>query len=700
MFWRVLEIAPDNAEAPKNLNAIGRKNRAASTVGMRPSTQDAVRCKHPPLPPALAERLQEAGRLYNEDRFEQAEPLAREVLAVEPNHPVALRIAGVAARRGGRVDEAIETLTKATALDPTAFAIQFELGVTYLERYEHKKAFECFLRCHETRPQFQPACINLAGILEQQERYEEALPWALKAIELNPDCYMAHYNLANNYRELGRLREAIVHYERAVSINPAYVRADWNLGICHLHLGNYEQGWQRYENRVSAEEVKIDQFTEPRWQGEPLAGKTIVVHAEQGIGDEIVFSSCLPELIPQAGRVIIVCEPRLYAIFRRSFPQCTVYGYARRKNWAPCPIQERIDFQIPMGSLPLYLRPTRESFPRRDRYLHPDPALTNEWRKRFESLGPGLKVGVSWRAGGKPLERRKRSVPLELWGPVFGTPGAHFINLQYGDATDDAAEVRELFGVELHDWEHGDPLVDIDTFAAKVAALDLVISVGNATVHIAGAVGTPAWTLLPMVPSWRWMVEGDTSPWYTSVRLFRQPRRNDWRPVFDRIGRMLGESGGVARGRLSAAARCPYTLRRFWMKSATPQSSSAEIEWLDASQFCVKATIDSLPDLMKEADAHCRPRRARGGRGDLSPDPLALAALSVRSPWTKPSGEATGKNRACHPLDQARAGHRRKRPRAALRPGRGIGRCRPARRSGGKLPAGDRVGSTVASGAL
>ena len=605
-FQRVLEIDPQNSQAKCNLASL--QSAALGMAELRlPAATKGAGCagqRWPVLPPALAQRLQTAGQLYNEERFEEADTLAREVLAVAPEHPVALRIVGVAARRAGRFDESVERLTKATELDPTTHALWFELGVTYLEQYQHKEAFDCFLRCYEVRPQFQPACINLAGILEQQERYEEAIPWALKAVEQKPDCYMSHYNLANNYRELGRIREAIVHYERAVALNPDYTRADWNLGICHLHLGNYEQGWPRYENRTSVEEVKIDQFTEPRWNGEPLAGKTIVVHAEQGIGDEIVFSSCLPELIPQARRVIIVCETRLEHLFRRSFPQCRVIGYARRKNWAPCPIEQQVDYQIPMGSLPLYLRPTRESFPKRERFLIPDAGLVEQWRKRFASLGAGIKVGVSWRAGGKPLERRKRSVPLEMWAPVFEVAGAKFVNLQYGDAIDDAADVRERFGVELYDWEQGDPLVDIDHFAAKVAALDLVISVGNATVHVAGSVGTPAWSLLPMVPSWRWMVEGDTSPWYTSVRLLRQPRRNDWPPVFDRVGRMLRELAGAPAAeyrRRAMTVNAPLILDS---QVDSPASRSDDEEWLDASQFCVKATIDALPDLMQQAKAH------------------------------------------------------------------------------------------------
>src|SRR5262249_25622293 len=161
-------------------------------------------------------------------------------------------------------------------------------------------------------------------------------------------------------------------------------------------------------------------------------------------------------------------------------------------------------------------------------FLKTDEGAVTLWRKRLSALGPGLKIGISWRAGGKPQERRKRMIPLDTWKDVLTTPGVHFVNLQYSDSSDEVAQIGKELGIKIHDWEEGDPLVDMDGFAAKIKALDLVISVGNATVHVAGAVGTPAWTLLPMVPSWRWMVRGEQSPWYSSVLLFRQPKRDDW----------------------------------------------------------------------------------------------------------------------------------------------------------------------------
>lgn len=616
VFDRVLEIQPNRYSThgframaeelqktgPSKGELPSPKHELAVNPAVNPVRDVVYKPKSIHVPREVQERLLRAGQLFNEAKFEEAEQIAREILATVPEHAIAMRIVAVSVRRAGRHAEAIDLLKQAIDHDPLNFALYFELGVTYIETYQQKEACESFLRCRELRPQFQPVYVNLAGVMEQQERYEDALEWAKKAVELNPNCDMAHYNLANNYRECGRIEEAIHHYQESVRLKPDYSKADWNLGICHLHLGNYEEGWRRYENRVNAEEVKLDQYTQPRWNGQPIRDKTIVVHAEQGIGDEVVFCSCLPELLPLAGKIILVCDRRLEKLFQRSFPQVSVLGYQRRKDWTPYPHQEHIDCQIPMGSLPLYLRPTRSSFPDRPSFLVPDAQLVEQWRERFAAIGPGLKIGVSWRAGGKPLERRKRSTPLELWESIFRTPGVNFINLQYGDSLDDAAEVREQFGVELHDWEQGDPLVDVDNFAAKIAALDLVISVGNATVHLAGGLGTPAWTLLPMVPSWRWMVSGDRSPWYSSVRVFRQPRRTDWVPVFDRLGRMLGElvqSKPHEYRRRAMEVDAPLALRKDAPPVIKPLS---EHEWLDFSQFSITASLEKIPEVLKQAE--------------------------------------------------------------------------------------------------
>ncbi len=239
-----------------------------------------------------------------------------------------------------KFEQSLEYYSRAIKLKGESSALHFEKGVTYAEMKRQREAYECFLKSTQFNPPYQPAFVNISAILEQQERYEESLQWARKAVELKSDCPLAHYNLANSLRECGRVADAISHYELAVKYRPDYAKAKWNLGICHVLLGQFAKAWPLFELRDVAEEVKLDKYPQPRWDGSPLAGKTIVVHAEQGIGDEVLFASCFDDVIRQAGKTILVCEPRLQKLFARSFPRATVYAWARRKDWGPMPLAE------------------------------------------------------------------------------------------------------------------------------------------------------------------------------------------------------------------------------------------------------------------------------------------------------------------------------------------------------------------------
>jgi tetratricopeptide (TPR) repeat protein len=552
--------------------------------------------------------LQRAVELFNANKFAEAADVAEQVLVADPKNVHALRIIGVAARKAKEFSRAGRLLDSAIQLSPAHAVLYFERGLTWLEQNRHREAYECFLQSTRIDPKFQPAFVNVSAILEQQERVEEAMQWARHAADLKPNCFLAQYNLANTLRECGRVSDAIVHYNRAAELSPEYAKARWNLGISHVLLGHFDEAWPLFELREVAEEVKLDKYTQPRWDGSPLTGKTIVVHAEQGVGDEVLFASCFPEVISQAGKTILVCEQRLLKLFARSFPTATVHGWARRKDWSPMPIAEPVDFQIPAGSLPLHFRKSAESFPQRESFLIADSGLVAGWKRRFASLGDGLKIGVSWRAGGKANEGRKRTIPLTKWQEILTAPHVHFVNLQYSDSSDDLAEIKSQFGVQVHDWEQGDPLVDMDSYAAKVAALDLVISVGNAAVHLAGALGTPAWTMLPRVPSWRWMVTGEVSPWYSSVRLFRQPRRREWQPVIRQIAARLRDVSQVA------ADSATPEMRRQQILAVMPQNEPPEAapiavpqnrsdDWLDPNDLGSRQPLQIIQAFQQKADA-------------------------------------------------------------------------------------------------
>jgi tetratricopeptide (TPR) repeat protein len=482
---------------------------------------------------------------FQRNELPAAESLCREVLAADADNQHGHYLLSRIARSADDRQASFESICRAIAAAPDHPVYWFEKGTALRLLDRDEEALAAYRRAVELRPDFQEAHTNIGGILEELERFDEALTWCEKAVKMNPDCPQSRYNLGNVLRSLARLDESIAQYRRAVELKPDYLRARWNMAIVKLTNGQFAEGWENYECRAVTGEVAIDHYPQPPWDGSSLAGKSIVIHAEQGIGDEIMFASCFAEVIAAAERVVLVCEVRLSGLFQRSFPQAEVHGHLRRKDGSPARVGKTCDWQIPAGSLPRLLRRDSGAFPRETHYLIADPAQVVRWRQRFDGLGEGLKIGISWRAGGKPAERRKRTTTLDQWQSIFDTPGVHFVNLQYGETSEDLADAQCRLGVTIHDSDDGDPLVDMDDFAAKVTALDLVISVGNATVHAAGAVGTPGWAMLPLVPAWRWLAAGEQIPWYRSVWPIRQMRSGHWQPVFQQVTDRLRILAGV-----------------------------------------------------------------------------------------------------------------------------------------------------------
>jgi tetratricopeptide (TPR) repeat protein len=356
------------------------------------------------------------------------------------------------------------------------------------------------------------------------------------------------------YQELGRLPEAFTDYERALALRPDFPLASFHRAMARLLVGDFERGWEGYElRRLSADHAPAAAGL-PRWDGAALAGRSLLVAREQGLGDEIMFASMLPQLIAQAGRVLVECDARLAAIFGRSFPAATVFGTETGgglpASIAPAPI----DAVIEAGSLPGLLRRRAADFPRHQGYLRADPQHVARWRERLAAIGPGLQVGLSW-TGGVPRTRRElRSLSLDQLQPLLATPGVRFVSLQYtAGARDDIAAFRARSGIEVAHWPEA--IDDYDQTAALVCALDLVVSVCTSLVHLGGALGRPVWVLAPVSPEWRYGFAGESMPWYPSVRLFRQPGYGEWEPV------------------IAAAARELAALRRNPASSATAAAS-------------------------------------------------------------------------------------------------------------------------------
>ncbi len=519
------------------------------------------------------ERLATARLLAKQGDLAAAAEVCRQLLVAAPHDvPATAQLAKIA-RQAGQFADAERLLRSALQNSGGLGAAELwlQLGITLRLDQRPRDAADAYHQAVIVDPHLAAAWTNLAGLYCELQQWTSAEQMARRALEHSPDCPQALINLGEALHNQGDVAGQTACLERAVRLNPDLPVAHWNLALALLVQGQFERGWEHFEWRDRAGRVTFDPYPYPRWNGAPLEGTVLLVHAEQGVGDEILFASCFDELLSRARHCALVCDPRLAPLFRRSFPAASVIGFERRKDHRPIGLAGDVDWQVPAGSVPRFFRRRAADFPRREKFLSADPVLVDQWRTRFRGLPGALRVGISWRAGGQPAEHRKRSTNLAQWRQLLAVPGIDWINLQYGDTTEERAWADAHCGVTIHDWADGDPLIDLDGFAARLAALDLVISVGNATVHLAGALGVQAWAVLPQVPNWRWGLTGEQSLWYTSVRLVRQAQASNWEPVF---GHLADDLRKLAASRLGPAGPALGSRDRPAMPDASAPSSA------------------------------------------------------------------------------------------------------------------------------
>lgn len=471
--------------------------------------------------------------------LEAAAASYRRALAAEANSPVAHYSLGLVLRQAGQFGAAAEHLRRAFTLSPDLADAAAECAHCQIRVGAYEAAIAVLMEALEAHPT--AAELHAALGLAHQKAHQPQLALACyeKARSLGASGAELFNNLGYVLRELGRLPEAISCYDQAIALQPDFPLARFYRALARLLTGDYVRGWPEYETRLISEDNPRRPDPFERWAGEPLTGRTILVWGEQGLGDEIMFASCIPEIVEASGRCVIECSAKLETLFRRSFPRARVYA-AQPDRSVPVPIKaEAIDCEVPIGSLPLYLRRSAEAFPRHQGYLKADPECVARWRDRLSSLGAGLKVGVSWQGGSHLSRSPLRSIPLPQWLPILGTEGARFVSLQYGDAAPALDEFASRHGTRIAHWQEA--IEDYDETAALVSALDLVISVQTAIVHLAGALGRRAWVMVSYCPEWRYGFAGENMPWYPSVRMFRQPSFGEWQPVIAAVAREFHE---------------------------------------------------------------------------------------------------------------------------------------------------------------
>lgn len=481
----------------------------------------------------------------NERDFDKAAICYRAALRLTADPAVEIRL-GRALRDGGNRDEAIGAFRRAYASDPRAPGALRELVMSLVQADNLRKAREVAGAAVASDSRWHEARV-LLGLVEQKAHEPlQALEHYAAALAMRPSDAEVHDLSGSAYQELGRLEEAIAEYDRALELRPDYASALLHRGLARLLLGEFAGGWDGYEARKLSAESSVPPRRFPEWNGSPLGGRTLLVRREQGLGDEIMFASMLPELVRAAGRCIVECEPRLQKLFSRSFPQATVFPALPDRSLPPRIAGMAVDAECAAGSLARHLRPSAERFPKDPGYLKADAGRVAYWRARLAEKGSGLAVGISWTGGVRKTRQAVRSLPLLDWLPLLRVPHARFVSLQYTpDATGEVAALREAHGIAVDHWPEA--IEDYDETAALVCALDLVVSVCTSVVHLGGALGRPVWVLAPYSPEWRYGFTGPTMPWYSSVRVYRQPAYGAWTPVIEEVlGDLRRQAVGLA----------------------------------------------------------------------------------------------------------------------------------------------------------
>jgi tetratricopeptide (TPR) repeat protein len=539
-----------------------------------------------------ARLVREAAEHMAAGRLAEAERVLNELLRKRHDNAEALLLQGLVLKQQGRLEEAVDNFLLAAHFRPDFAEAHYQLGLLASSRGGSADAEQHYRRALDADPRHAKAYVALGALLVERELPDEAVDCFRRAIGIDPGYAQAHSNLGLLMAaRLDRFSEAAPHLEKAWRLAPddRDVMCNWamylqqrgqlaesialcdrlietdatdpvprlNRALARLKMGDFSRGWVDYESRKQAGWPYVARaFPFPEWKGESLAGRKILVHAEQGLGDQIMFASCIPDLMVMAGHCVIECAPKLNALFRRSFPAATVIRSAGAAGWERDEKLHGIDCYVALGSLPLYFRTGRDAFPVHGGYLRADPQGIAAWRRQLADLPGRRRVGIAWRGGARSTRRSVRSVALDHWLPILRRADASFVSLQYTDCRDEIEQFGRDHGIQIHHWPEA--IDDYDQTAALVSALDLVVSVQTAVVHLGGALGKPVWVMVPGVAEWRYLQRGERLPWYPAVRLFRQTLPGEWGAVVERIALELNDiAAGSDAGRGADAPREP-----------------------------------------------------------------------------------------------------------------------------------------------
>ncbi len=529
---RAVRLRPDDAEIISNLGTV----RAAQG---RPNDAAACFRRAVELAPDFAAARANLGSAFIQlGQPARAEECFRDVLRRQPESADVHANLGVALTEQGRNDEALATLERALQLRPDLASAHYHKGLALGRLGKWDAAAKSYTEAVRCRPDYADAHNNLGAAMERLGRLDEALAGYAQALRLRPDYAEAHNNRAAALTLQGKPNEALGSYEDALHVKPDFAQAHHSRAMIYLAQGDYERGWPEFEWRLQCPGDAPPAFPKPRWDGSPLDGRTILLCAEQGLGDTIQFVRYAPLVKHRGGTVVLASQKALLPLL------------------AGCPGVDRVvageeslpdfDVHMPLLSLPGVFGTTPATVPAHVPYLAADPGLVERWRRDLAAY-PGCRVGIVWQGNPRYQADHWRSAPLAAFGPLARLAGVQLFSLQKGPGVE---QLRDFPAVDLGSRLDVDAGPFMDT-AAVLKNLDLVISVDTATAHLAGALGVPVWLALSSAPHWVWMQDRADSPWYPTARLFRQQHPGAWEDVFATIAaevrKLAAKAGGAVR---------------------------------------------------------------------------------------------------------------------------------------------------------
>ena len=516
-YQKVLKLNSNNADTYNNIGIILQEKglRDEAAVYFRRAIK---------LNPDFAGAYYNLGVILQEKRqFDEAITNYQKVLKLNSNNADTYNNIGIILQEKGLRDEAAVYFRRAIKLNPDFAGAYYNLGVILQEIGQSDDSIPYYEKAIELNPTCALAYINLGTALQEKGQLDEAVNYYEKAIKFNSTSAMAYTNLGHVFEEKTEVDKSITYYQKAIQIDANLVYAHWNLSFAFLLSGKFEQGWEKYEWRWKLKDDVHRNFSQSLWDGSDIKGRTILLYTEQGLGDMIQFIRYAPLVAQRTGKVIVECQKELRSLFQGVEG---IHQVITRGEQSP-----NFDVQCPLLTLPLIFNTALESIPANVPYICVDFKLVEAWRSKINLCNSKLKIGLVW--AGRPTHKRDRyrSCPLSEFAPLSSLNNIIFYSLQKGEASKQARDAPD--GMEFIDYT--EELNDFSDTAAFIENLDLLISVDTSVAHLAGALGKPVWTLIPFTPDWRWMLNREDSPWYPSMRLFRQPALGDWNSVIKKV---------------------------------------------------------------------------------------------------------------------------------------------------------------------